>query len=473
MTTGSWRRVTPLKASDFPAGTPLHHFCAWNQAARRPDRRYVIAGDIQTLLREFGGGERARELCVTHLARRPLIAARLGGGVLLSRAASGSTDNWVAATAAAGHLVDRLRGTIGCADDAAHAAVFDAFERLAAEVDLHALAGVRPRHVSARRATGPRRVLVIRLSALGDFVQSLGPIAALRRHHAADRLALLTTAPFADFATGLGLFGEVLIDRRPKPSAFREWWGLRRQLRQGRFDRVYDLQTSQRSSHYLRLFSRHSRPEWSGIAPGCSHPHANLDRDRQHTIDKQAEQLLMAGIYPTPQPTPTPSTRDVPAGLAGRDFVLLVPGSSPHRPAKRWPAACYGRLALALSDAGYVPVVVGTREERALAIEIRRTCPDAVDLVGHTDLSDLAALTRNARLTIGNDTGVCHLTAASGGPVVVLFSVASEPALCAPRGELVRILAAPDLNDLEVDTVLAEALAVLRGAVHRAEAQPA
>ncbi len=460
MTPGTWRRAAPLKPSDFPAGTPLHNFCAWNQAARRPDRRYVIAGDIQTLLHEFGGGEQARELCVTHLARHPLITARLGGRVLLSRASPNSADAEAPAAAAARRLVDRLGAAIGCADDAAHAAGFAAFEALAAEVDLRALAGVRPHHVPAKRPNGPRRALV------------LGPTAALRRHHAADRLVLLTTAPFADFATGLGLFDEVLIDRRPKPSALREWWALRRQLRQGRFDRVYDLQTSQRSSHYLRLFSRRGRPEWSGIAPGCSHPHANLGRDRQHTIDKQAEQLLMAGISPIPQPASPPSTGELPAGLAGRDFVLLVPGSSPHRPAKRWPAACYGRLALALAEAGYVPVVVGTAEEQPLAVEIRRTCPDAVDLVGQTDLLDLAALTRAARLTVGNDTGVCHL-AAAGSPVVVLFSAASDPALCAPRGNLAQILAVPDLNDLEVDTVLAEALAVLRGAVHRAEVQPA
>ena len=466
--------MLPLKPSDFPAGTPLHHFCAWNQASRRPDRRYVLAGDLHTLLREFGGGERARELCVMHLARRPLIAVRLGGRILLSRTAhspAASTDDGATA-AAARCLVDRLRAATGCADDASHAAVFAAFEALAAEVDLRALAGVRPRHIPAKRPTGGRQILVIRLSALGDFVQSLGPMAALRHHHAADHFALLTTAPFAALAAELGLFDEVLIDRRPKPSAFREWWTLRRQLRQGRFDRVYDLQTSQRSSHYLRLFSRRGRPQWSGIAPGCSHPHANLDRDRQHTIDKQAEQLLMAGIYPMPQPPPPPAARELPAGLAGRDFVLLVPGSSPHRPAKRWPAACYGRLALALTGAGCVPVIVGTAEERALAAEIRRACPDAVDLVGNTDLSDLAALTRSARLTVGNDTGVCHLAAASGGPVVVLFSAASDPALCAPRGDLVRIIATPDLNDLEVDTVLAEALAVLRGAVHRAEVQP-
>jgi ADP-heptose:LPS heptosyltransferase len=476
MMIGTWRRAAPLKPSDFPAGTPLYHFCAWNQAVRRPDRRYVIAGDIQTLLREFGGGEQARELCVAHLARRPLILARLGGRVLLSRAAhspASFSDVRANAAAAARQLIDRLGAAIGSADETAHAAVFAAFEALGAKIDLRALTGVMPRHAPARRPTGPRRVLVIRLSALGDFVQSLGPMAALRYHHAADHLALLTTAPFAAFATEFGLFDEVLIDRRPKPSAFREWWGLRRQLRQGRFDRVYDLQTSARSSHYLRLFSRRSRPQWSGIAPGGSHPHANLDRDRQHTIDKQAEQLLMAGIYPIPQPASPRSTRELPAGLAGRDFVLLVPGSSPHRPAKRWPAECYGRLALALSDAGYVPVVVGTAEERALAIEIRRACRVAIDLTGHTDLSDLAALTRNAGLTVGNDTGVCHLAAAAGNPVVVLFSAASDPALCAPRGNLVLVLAMPDLNDLEVDPVLAEALAVLRGAVHRSEVQPA
>src|SRR5256885_480153 len=144
MTIGTWRRAAPLTAADFPTGTPLHHFCAWNEIARRPDRRYVIAGDIHTLLREFGG-ERAREMCVMHLVRRPLIAARFGGRVLLSRAVPRSPNDGAAA-AAARHLVDRLWAAIGCADDAMHAAVFAAFEELSAEVNLHPLMGVRPRH---------------------------------------------------------------------------------------------------------------------------------------------------------------------------------------------------------------------------------------------------------------------------------------------------------------------------------------
>jgi ADP-heptose:LPS heptosyltransferase len=472
MTRGSWHGAAPLRSGDFPTGTPLHHFFAWNEAAGRKDRRYVIARDLYTLLTAFGGGEAAQAMCVAHLVRRPVIRARFGGWVSLQlSAADRAVDG--AALAAARRLVDRLFAAIGTADETAHAAVFAAFEALSAEIDLNALARRRPRLMPARRSPAQRRILVIRLSALGDFIQSLGPFAAIRRHHAGDHVALLTTAPFADFAAGLGCFDEVLIDNRPKPSALNGWWALRRRLRQGRFDRVYDLQTSQRSSSYLRLFPRHIRPEWSGTSAGCSHPHANLDRDRQHTIDKQAEQLLMAGVYPTPLPTLPAAHGEFPAELTGRDFVVLVPGASPHRPAKRWPAVRYGELAQQLSDIGHVPVVVGTSEEQPLAVQIRDICSEAVDLVGCTGLRELAALVRAARLTVGNDTGVCHLAAAAGSPVVVLFSAESDPALCAPRGNSIQVLAAADLNELDVDAVFAASVAVMPPAPRPVEAAPA
>jgi ADP-heptose:LPS heptosyltransferase len=341
-------------------------------------------------------------------------------------------------------LADRLAGAIGNPDAAAHAAVFAAFEAL-----------VPPR-------AGPRRILVIRLSAFGDFIQSLRPMRAIRDHHRGDRISLLTTRPFVGFAEELGLFDEVIADERPKPLALSAWLALRRRLRQGRFDRVYDLQTATRSNVYAWLL-RPRVPEWSGIAWRCSHPHANLDRDRQHTLDKQAEQLLMAGIYPTPLPVLPPLNGALPEGLEGRDFVVLAPGSSPRHPAKRWPISRFGELARALDHAGYVPVVVGTGHERPLAAAICEACRATLDLVGRTDIATLGALAQRAALTIGNDTGVCHLAAAAGCPVVVLFSRASDPARVAPRGPLVRILGAPDLNDLPAEIVIEEALTLCRG----------
>src|SRR5438477_510692 len=93
MRLGSWHRVAPLDAGDFPAGTPLHHFFAWNEAARHKDRRYVVARDIYTLFTAFGGGEAARAMCVSHLARRPLITARFGSWVSLQLLAADRTED--------------------------------------------------------------------------------------------------------------------------------------------------------------------------------------------------------------------------------------------------------------------------------------------------------------------------------------------------------------------------------------------
>ena len=142
--------------------------------------------------------------------------------------------------------------------------------------------------------------------------------------------------------------------------------------------------------------------------------------------------------------------------------MLLVPGSSPRHPEKRWPVERFAALARALDEAGHVPVVVGTAPEAPLAAAIRDACPAAVDLVGRTDFGMLAALAQRASLTIGNDSGVCHLAAAAGCPVIVLFAGGTDPARCAPRGRLVRVLAEPDLAALAAETVIAEAAAMLR-----------
>ncbi len=478
MKSRSWVRGLPLRSSDFPAGTPLNHFFAWNEKARRGDRRYIIACDLYRLITALGNDGAARRMGLVHLASRPIIVARRGLRVLVLNEAppfGRSRDGGIGGpvVAVARQTVERLIASIGSSDIDAHAAVFAAFEALSHQVDLDALARRRPQLKPSPRRPSPRRILVVRLSALGDFVQSLGPAAAIRLHHGGDHITLLTTSPFAEFAGRLGFFDDVMVDRRPGPFDAIGWLALHRNLRQGRFDRVYDLQTSERSAAYSRLFRPGPLPEWSGVAARCSHPHANLDRDRQHTIDKQAEQLLMAGIYPTPLPMLPPLDGALPRSLVGRRFVLMVPGSSARHPAKRWPAPSYGALAEALRHAGYASVIIGTSAERDLATAIRDICSEAVDLVGRTDLATLAALAQRAVLTVGNDTGVTHLAAAAGCPIVVLFSRVSDPAWCAPRGRTVQVLTVPDLNELEVEQVLREAVRIIDRCPARAVAQPA
>ncbi|WP_337997994.1 glycosyltransferase family 9 protein [Oleispirillum naphthae] len=309
--------------------------------------------------------------------------------------------------------------------------------------------------------TGGPRILVIKLGALGDVVQSFGPLAAIRRHHPDAAITVLTTRPYAALYEACPDVDAVWIDRRPRAHQVGGWLDLRRRLRGGGFFRVYDLQTSDRSSGYFRLmrglcpWGRRS-VEWSGIAAGCSHPHANPDRDRMHTVERQAEQLRMAGIADAPPSDLSWLAAEV-SGLApaGR-FVLLAPGGAAHRPGKRWPAERYGELARRLLDAGVTPVLLGTRAEEREIAAVTAAAPGAVSLIGRTGFAEIASLGRAAAAAVGNDTGPMHLLAAVGCPCVVLYAKDSDPALCAQRGPKVRILRREALSALAAEEVWAE-----------------
>jgi len=302
--------------------------------------------------------------------------------------------------------------------------------------------------------SGRQRILVIKLGALGDFVQAMGPMAAIRRHHGDAHIVLLTTAPFAQLGQSSGYFDDVWLDDRPPILAIRAWLRFRRRLREVLFERVYDLQTSDRSGWYFRLFWPGPWPEWSGIVLGCSHHHNNPERERMHTIDRQADQLRIAGIRDVGLPDVSWAKADLSRfALPGR-YALLVPGASPHRPAKRWPLERYAGLAHELERAAIVPVILGTKADRPFGRAIVARAATARDLTGETNILEIITLARDAALAVGNDTGPMHLTAAAGCPSLVLFSGASDPALCAPRGARVTILRRRRLYELKLTEVL-------------------
>lgn len=313
-------------------------------------------------------------------------------------------------------------------------------------------------------APAPQRILVIRLSAFGDVVQALTPMAAIRRHHADAHITALTTRPYADLLRASPYVDDVWIDARPKAWSLRGWLALRRRLRAGRFGRVYDLHNADRTAAYFRLLGPGRRPEWSGTARGCSHPHANPARDAMHVMDSWAEQLKIAGIPDMPPADLSWLQADIARFGLGPRYALLVPGGSPHRPQKIWPAERFGALAQGLAERGVRPVILGTAAERAIAGVIRAACPAAHDLTGQTSFAELASLARGAACAVGGVTGPMHLLAGAGAPAVVLFSAVSDPAQCGPRGRAVRYLRRDDLRDLAADEVAAAAAEVMAGA---------
>lgn len=295
-----------------------------------------------------------------------------------------------------------------------------------------------------------QNILIVKLGALGNIILSFKAFAAIRQHHAGARITVLTSAAYADWMRTFPWFDDVLVDPRPA------WWDLRglrqlgRTLTAGHFSRVYDLQTSARSSRYFYLFPPKHRPAWSGIALGCALPDRDPRRNGLHDAVRQLGQLRQAGITEFPEPDLSWCRGDIARFGLPPSFALLVPGSSPHRPAKRWPATQFQALAVALAERGIASVIVGATAEQGLASEI----PAAISVIGQTNFGDLADLARAARFAVGNDTGPMHMIAAVGCPTVTLFSDDSDPARCAPAGAWTRVLQRPRLADLPLEAVL-------------------
>ena len=306
-------------------------------------------------------------------------------------------------------------------------------------------------------AVAKRRILVIKLGALGDFVLATGAFKAIRNYHPDALITLLTTAPFAEPGRDCGWFDEVWIDSRARAWQFARWFDLIRRLRAGGFHRVYDLQTADRTAMYFRLLKR-PRPEWSGIVRGCSHRQTNPGRGQMHTLDRLADQLAVADLSNTAgqldiHPDLSWATADFGKFGLSKDFVLVCAGGSAHRLAKRWPARAFAEFAEWLSERRIKPVLIGGTAEAATLADIAAHCRNAVNLCGRTTLHEITAMARHAQTAVGNDTGPMHVIAATECPCVVLFSADSDPARTAPRGAHVTVLRRPRLDSLSVAEV--------------------
>jgi len=301
-------------------------------------------------------------------------------------------------------------------------------------------------------------ILVIKLSALGDFIMCFAAFAAIRRNHPQAYITLLTTQPFAEMAKKSGWFDEVQIDARPKLFDIPGWLKLRAQLRAGNYARVYDLQTNSRSGFYHRLFFPGPYPEWAGNAPGSTFRHHGAAREKLHAWDIRREQLELAGIIGTPFPDLAWLDADISHYNLPPRFVLICAGAAPSRPRKRWTVAGYAKVCQFLIAQHITPVLIGSDAEKDINAKIAADAPGAINLSNQTNLFDIAALARRAAGAVGNDTGPMHLIAAAGCPTLSLFSADSQPWHSRPMGQATAFLQRDNLADLHADEVIQEIL---------------
>ena len=299
-------------------------------------------------------------------------------------------------------------------------------------------------------------ILVIKLGALGDFVQALGAMKAIRDHHKDAHITLLTTMAFEEFGKKCGYFDDIWLDKKPKYFNLIGWLNLRKRIINSGFTRIYDLQNNDRTSLYFKLFPKNKKPEWVGAAKGASHQNSSKQRIAGHAFDGHKQTLALAGINNIKIDDFSWIKEDISHLNLQTPYIVFVAGCSPQHQHKRWPEDRYGEIANILKNKGYQIVLIGTNSEKDTINSIKNICPEAINLCGKTNLFQIAALAKNASAAIGNDTGPMHIIAATGCPSITLFSGFSNPARHAPMGSNSTTLQQNILSELEVKKVLNE-----------------
>lgn len=308
--------------------------------------------------------------------------------------------------------------------------------------------------------SSPRRLLIIKLGALGDFAQSFAAFEAIRQHYPDAHITLLTTKPYGSLAEQTGYFNSVWTGGRPAWSSILTVIRLFVRVRQEKFDWVFDLQNSSRTRKYYYLMGGRSCAWNSAVSP-CSHPHKGPKRLALHVVEDLAKQLCLAGVD-VPK---YPALGWLPKAFVGqalpKRYALIEPGSSPEHPEKRWPISYIISLCEWLLSQGITPVLDGGSVEIDLCAAISAAVPKAINISGKTSMVDIMLLAKNAVLVVGGDTGPMHLAALAGGRCISLFSSLARPERSAPWGRWVYVLQSDDLKDLLPEAVIKRAKQML------------
>jgi heptosyltransferase III len=131
--------------------------------------------------------------------------------------------------------------------------------------------------------------------------------------------------------------------------------------------------------------------------------------------------------------------------------------------AKRWPPECFAAVAEGLRAEGYWPLLIaGPQDEEVTAAARAAARGEAVAIVSRLPVGALTGVLRRCAAYLGNDSGVTHLAALAGVPVVALFGP-SEPALWSPVGERLTVVrsATGAMSGIGVEEALGAVVALL------------
>lgn len=300
------------------------------------------------------------------------------------------------------------------------------------------------------------KVLIVKVSALGDVVHALPVLAYLRSVDPKMEIDWLVEESFAPLLDSHPLIRKVI---RLRTKAWRRQ-GARRggwqailagaALRRERYDVILDLQGNSKSGLFTLLtgaplrfgFDRTGTREWPNRL--ATNRKVTLGEDNYHVTDRSLAVAQAAFPGGSMRQLAGPLTADHRAkervelllregGLNGKRVVVFHYGTTWQT--KLWALENWQRLATRLCDTGIQPLLTWGNDDELAAVEtIRAASGDRALVWPRGSLLELVALLERADLVIGGDTGPVHIAAAVGTPTVSLFRV-TDAERNGPRGE--------------------------------------
>ncbi len=275
------------------------------------------------------------------------------------------------------------------------------------------------------------RILVVRLSSLGDVVHAVPAVAGLRRTFPDARIDWLVDDRYRELVDLVAA-----VDRRidvPRTRPLARLPRLVRALREARYDVAIDLQGLLKSALLARSAG-------AGRLIGLDPAHLRERAARWlysetprlgapvHVIERNLALVACLGVRARPfefsiADRPSAVVEQARAALGAdrtRPFALINPGAA--WASKRWAPARFGAVARGLwSTRGLRSVVPWGPGERALAERVVAAAAGAAALAPATSVGGLVALARAAAVVVSGDTGPLHVAAAVGTPTVGIY----------------------------------------------------
>ncbi len=290
------------------------------------------------------------------------------------------------------------------------------------------------------------RFLLVQLADIGDLILTTPAIAALRESHPDAHMALLTNTHTASLIDGAKLVDEIItFDKQQfnsskslfRPANLRRIFGLRK----GRYDTVVFF-------HHFTLKLGTVKFALIAWAAGCKR-RIGLDNGNgwfltesipdggfgtKHQAQYWLDLVGLLGTDTSPRPAQIAIDKgdqpDYAVGLSplSKHRIIIHPGSGGYSFARRWSPQKFAAVADALhNEYGAQIILVGTPDDGNTAVKSAMQ-NEPLDLTGKTTLKQLAAVIQSADLYIGADSGIMHIAAATGTPVIAIFGPSNHAA---------------------------------------------